>query len=133
MDCERFDLGIRRDAGEMLLRKGQGAIEIEGAIKWLRHFIRLMTASVNSASPESDVAPLSSIETLPAAIAAAGAHTSERRTAILESEGGRESSYAVCYSLFSSAFGPLLLWRDFMSTKLQCRGRLFIAVHVLVL
>ena len=37
MDCERFDLGIRRKAGEMILREGQGAIEIEGAIKWLRH------------------------------------------------------------------------------------------------
>ncbi len=37
MGCERFDLGIRRDAGEMILREGQGAIEIEKAIKWLRH------------------------------------------------------------------------------------------------
>ena len=32
MGCERFDLGIRRVAGEMILREGQGAIEIEGAI-----------------------------------------------------------------------------------------------------
>ena len=30
MGCERFELGIRRDAGEMILREGQGAIEIEG-------------------------------------------------------------------------------------------------------
>src|SRR5271170_33196 len=37
MGCERFDLGIRREAGEMILREGQGAIEIEEAIKWLRH------------------------------------------------------------------------------------------------
>jgi hypothetical protein len=37
MGCERFDLGIRRGTGEMILREGQGAIEIEGAIKWLRH------------------------------------------------------------------------------------------------
>ena len=37
MGCERFDLGIKRDAGEMILREGQGAIEIAGAIKWLRH------------------------------------------------------------------------------------------------
>ena len=37
MRCERFDLGIRRDAGEMILREGQGAIEIETTIKWLRH------------------------------------------------------------------------------------------------
>jgi hypothetical protein len=37
MGCERFELGIRRDAGEMILREGQSAIEIEGAIKWLRH------------------------------------------------------------------------------------------------
>jgi hypothetical protein len=37
MGCERFDLGIKRDAGEMILREGQGASEIEEAIKWLRH------------------------------------------------------------------------------------------------
>src|SRR6202162_44381 len=37
MGCDRFDLGIRRDAGEMILREGQGAIEIEEAIKSLRH------------------------------------------------------------------------------------------------
>jgi hypothetical protein len=37
MGCERFDLGIRREAGEMILREGQGAIEIEETIKWLRH------------------------------------------------------------------------------------------------
>lgn len=37
MSCERFDLGIRREAGEMILREGQGAIEIEETIKWLRH------------------------------------------------------------------------------------------------
>ena len=37
MGCEHFDLGIKRDAGEMILREGQGAREIEEAIKWLRH------------------------------------------------------------------------------------------------
>jgi hypothetical protein len=37
MGCERFDLGIRRDDGEMLLRERQGAIKIEEAVKWLRH------------------------------------------------------------------------------------------------
>ena len=37
MGCERFDLGIRRDAGEMILREGQGAFEIEETITWLRH------------------------------------------------------------------------------------------------
>ena len=37
MGCERFDLGIRRDTGEMILREGQGALEIEATIKWLRH------------------------------------------------------------------------------------------------
>jgi hypothetical protein len=37
MGCQRFDLGIKRDAGEMILREGQGPIEIEQAIKWLRH------------------------------------------------------------------------------------------------
>jgi hypothetical protein len=29
--------GIRRDAGEMILREGQDAVEIEQAIKCLRH------------------------------------------------------------------------------------------------
>jgi hypothetical protein len=37
MGCERFDVGIKRDAGEMILREGQGAVEIEKTIKWLRH------------------------------------------------------------------------------------------------
>jgi hypothetical protein len=37
MGCDRFDLGIRRDAGEMILREGQRVIEIEEAIKWLRY------------------------------------------------------------------------------------------------
>ena len=37
MGCERFDVGIKRDAGEMILREGQSAIELEKTIKWLRH------------------------------------------------------------------------------------------------
>ncbi len=37
MGCERFGIGIKRDAGEMILREGQGAMEISEAIKWLRH------------------------------------------------------------------------------------------------
>jgi DNA primase RepB-like protein len=37
MGCERFDVGIKRGAGEMILREGQGAIEIEKTIAWLRH------------------------------------------------------------------------------------------------
>ena len=37
MGCDHFDIGIKRDAGEMVLREGQGAIEIEKTIKWLRH------------------------------------------------------------------------------------------------
>jgi RepB DNA-primase from phage plasmid len=37
MGCERFDIGIKRDAGEMILREGQGAVAIEKTIKWLRH------------------------------------------------------------------------------------------------
>ena len=37
MGCERFDLGIRRETGEMLLREGQDTADIEAAIKWLRH------------------------------------------------------------------------------------------------
>ncbi len=35
--CERFDLGIKRDAGEMILREGQAALDVETTIKWLRH------------------------------------------------------------------------------------------------
>jgi hypothetical protein len=42
--CERFDIGIKRDAGEMILREGQGASEIEAtsngsAMKTPRAFI----------------------------------------------------------------------------------------------
>ncbi len=37
MGCERFDLGIKRDGGEMILREGQCAVEVEESIKWLRH------------------------------------------------------------------------------------------------
>jgi hypothetical protein len=37
MGCERFDIGIKSDAGEMILREGQGAVEVEATIKWLRH------------------------------------------------------------------------------------------------
>jgi hypothetical protein len=37
MGCERFDLGIKRGVGEMILREGQALVEIENAIKWLRH------------------------------------------------------------------------------------------------
>jgi DNA primase RepB-like protein len=37
MGCERFDIGIKRDAGEMLLRERQDGVHIEEAIKWLRH------------------------------------------------------------------------------------------------
>jgi RepB DNA-primase from phage plasmid len=36
MGCERFDVGIKR-AGEMVLREGQGTVEIEETIKELRH------------------------------------------------------------------------------------------------
>ena len=35
--CERFDIGIKRDAGEMILRERQAAIDIEKTIRWLRH------------------------------------------------------------------------------------------------
>jgi DNA primase RepB-like protein len=37
MGCEHFDIGIKRDAGEMILREGQGTFEIETTLKWLRH------------------------------------------------------------------------------------------------
>src|SRR6266478_6248503 len=35
--CLRFDIGIKRDAGEMILREAQRALEIEATIKWLRY------------------------------------------------------------------------------------------------
>jgi hypothetical protein len=37
MGCARFDLGVRRDRGEMVLREGQGAFAVTEAVKWLRH------------------------------------------------------------------------------------------------
>ena len=37
MGCERFDLGVRRDGGEMILREGQDAFAVAEAVKWLRH------------------------------------------------------------------------------------------------
>ena len=37
MGCTHFDLGVRRDGGEMVLREGQDAFEVAGAVKWLRH------------------------------------------------------------------------------------------------
>src|SRR5216684_8162215 len=33
----RFDLGVRRDGGEMVLREGQDAFAVAEAVKWLRH------------------------------------------------------------------------------------------------
>ncbi len=36
MGCERFDLGILPDVGDMILREGQRSIDIEKVIKWLR-------------------------------------------------------------------------------------------------
>jgi hypothetical protein len=37
MGCERCELGVRREAGEMILREEQDSIDIEKANKWLRH------------------------------------------------------------------------------------------------
>src|SRR5208283_4283131 len=37
MGCARFDLGVRRDGGEMVLREGQDAFAVSEAVKWLRH------------------------------------------------------------------------------------------------
>jgi hypothetical protein len=37
MGGQRFDLGVRRDGGEMILREGQGALEVEEALKWFRY------------------------------------------------------------------------------------------------
>ena len=36
MGCHRFDLGILPDAGDMILRERQRAVDIEKVIKWLR-------------------------------------------------------------------------------------------------
>jgi hypothetical protein len=33
----RFDLGVRRDGGEMVLQEGQDAFAVAEAVKWLRH------------------------------------------------------------------------------------------------
>jgi hypothetical protein len=62
MGCERFDVGIKR-AGEMILREGQGAIELEKTIKWLRHenakgaHIYVRPASTHSLSLLDDLSP----------------------------------------------------------------------------
>ncbi len=37
MGCARFDLGVRRDGGEMVLREEQDAFAVVDAVKWLRH------------------------------------------------------------------------------------------------
>jgi hypothetical protein len=37
MGCACFDLGVRRDGGEMVLREGQDAFAVAEAVKWLRH------------------------------------------------------------------------------------------------
>jgi hypothetical protein len=34
MGCDHFEIGIKHDGGEMILREGQGAVEIEKTIKW---------------------------------------------------------------------------------------------------
>ena len=63
MGCERFDVGIKRDAGEMILREGQGAIELEKTIKWLRHenakgaHIYVRPAGTHSLSLLDDLSP----------------------------------------------------------------------------
>ena len=37
MGGRRFDLGVRRDGGEMILREGQDVFAVRDAVKWLRH------------------------------------------------------------------------------------------------
>jgi len=37
MGCARFDLGVRRDGGEMVLREEQDGFAVAEAVKWLRH------------------------------------------------------------------------------------------------
>jgi hypothetical protein len=37
MGCQRFGIGIKRDDSEMILWEGQGALDNEATIKWLRH------------------------------------------------------------------------------------------------
>src|SRR5260370_27462298 len=63
MGCERFELGVRRDAGEMILREEQGVIEIDKAIKWLRHenakgaHIYIRPAGLHALSLIDDLSP----------------------------------------------------------------------------
>jgi hypothetical protein len=33
----RFDLGVRRDGGQMVLREGHDVFAVRDAVKWLRH------------------------------------------------------------------------------------------------
>jgi hypothetical protein len=64
MGCDHFDIGIKRDAGEMILREEQGAIEIEKTIKWLRHenakgaHIYVRPAGAHSLSLLDDLSPV---------------------------------------------------------------------------
>ena len=37
MGGRRFDLGVRRDGGELVLREGQDVFAVRDAVKWLRH------------------------------------------------------------------------------------------------
>ena len=54
MGCERFDVGIKRDAGEMILREGQGALEIEATIKWL--VTKMLRALISTSVPQGSTA-----------------------------------------------------------------------------
>jgi RepB DNA-primase from phage plasmid len=63
MGCEHFDVGIKRNGGEMILREGQGAFDIEKAIKWLRHenakgaHVYVRPAGTHSLSLLDDLSP----------------------------------------------------------------------------
>lgn len=37
MGYESFDIGIKRDAGVMILREGQDVLDIKATINWLRY------------------------------------------------------------------------------------------------
>jgi hypothetical protein len=54
MGCERFDLGIKRDAGEMILREGQGALEIEATTSG--SVTKMLRALISTSVPQGSTA-----------------------------------------------------------------------------
>ena len=53
MGCERFDLGIKRDAGEMILHEGQGALEIEATTSG--SVTKMLRALISTSGPRASM------------------------------------------------------------------------------